>query len=187
MLPNASTPCFPGNAYPRARAGTARQLVPVAKPGLFLDDNLALLPRHAATPYLSIADQLEQCIPARPLNRLCQSRWEWPECRVHQALASVEPPLLIGELPTTTPAFAFVDCEGANKNGPPCQVPYRRWLYRHPSERSAFPRGRASFLSANLSASQFAPAALVSESCTEDAEERAAARRRKMYTFGKII
>ena len=177
VLPNASTPCFPGNAYPRSRAGTTQQLVPVTKPGLFLDDNLALLPRRAATPYLSIADQIEKCVPARAQNRLCQSRWEWPECRVHQALASVEPPLLIGELPTTTPAFAFVDCEGANKNGPPCLAPYRRWLYRHPSERTAFPRGRASLLSANLSAAQFAPAALVSESCAE--EEQASAWRRQ--------
>ena len=186
VLPNASTPCFPGNAYPRARL--ADQLVPVTKPGLFLDDNLALLPRHAAQvflpasehpaqapasypdhlalllqAYFSIADQLERCVPTRPLNKLCQKRWEWPECRVHQALATV-PGLLIGELPSTTPAFAFVDCEGRNKNGPPCLKPYRRWQYRHFSERVGFSSAksrRAGFLGSELlGASQFAPVAL---------------------------
>ena len=158
VLPNTTTHCFPGNAYPRARL--ADGLVPVTKPGLFLDDNLALLPRRAAQAYLSVADQIEKCVPTRPLNRLCQRRWEWPECRVHQALATV-PGLLIGELPSTTPAFAFVDCEGPDKNGPPCVQPYRRWQYRHFSERAGFARSPAGFLGdKGLNASRFAPVAL---------------------------
>ena len=87
---------------------------------------------------------------------------------MHQALASV-PGLLIGELPTTSPAFAFIDCEGANRNSGPCVKPYRRHCcFRHRSERAAFARGGRAvggeggggFLSTNLTSASFAPAAL---------------------------
>ena len=92
---------------------------------------------------------------------------EWPECRVHQALATV-PRLLIGELPSTTPAFAFVDCEGPGKNGPPCVQPFRRWQYRHFSERAGFARSPAGFLGdKGLNASRFATVAL-RQGCSPD-------------------
>ena len=84
----AAGDCHPGDALPWLRIGGSP--IPVSKPGTFVDDNLALLPRAAAHAYFSIADELEKCVPVYPKNALCGRRWEWAECRVSQALAQVE-------------------------------------------------------------------------------------------------
>eukprot|EP00316_Scyphosphaera_apsteinii_P008973 CAMPEP_0119302474 /NCGR_PEP_ID=MMETSP1333-20130426/4060_1 /TAXON_ID=418940 /ORGANISM="Scyphosphaera apsteinii, Strain RCC1455" /LENGTH=243 /DNA_ID=CAMNT_0007304837 /DNA_START=171 /DNA_END=899 /DNA_ORIENTATION=+ len=73
-LPNSAA-CHPGNVLPDRRLGGRPVLID--KHRLFIDDNLALLPRKAAQVYFSIADEFEHCVPTSPANKLCQRRWEW--------------------------------------------------------------------------------------------------------------
>ena len=102
----STLPCHPGKLSTLRLYG---HLAPATERTLFVDDNLAILPREAAQAYFGVARALDECVPATALNSLCQQRWAWPECRVQQALASV-PHLVVGEL-FATRQFAIVDCE----------------------------------------------------------------------------
>jgi hypothetical protein len=171
LAQRATSACYPGGVSSRLARG---ELVPATLRQLFLDDNFALLPRRAAGAYLRAGEAMERggCIPSRAASGLCASRWQWPECRVHTALASVSPELLIGELPSTR-HFAFLDCEGPDPNGPPCARPFRRsCCNRDPRER----RGLRPFLStAQLNHSSFGDEAL-SEPCSRNGARTARGR-----------
>ena len=157
LPPPHKTKCYPGHA----RLGK-RQALTVETPNLFVDDNLALLPRHAAQTYFSIADGFEQCVRTTRVNELCQKRWEWPECRVTQALASAGG-LRVAELPSTVDGFAIIDCmwrQRPNQTNKTCKWQRRANANRHISERRLL--HKQPFLSTRLNVSSFAPDNLAS-------------------------
>ena len=101
----STLPCHPGQLSKLRLYG---HTAPATERTLFVDDNLAILPREAAQAYFGIARGMDDCVSTVALNSLCQQRWSWPECRVQQALASV-PHLFVGEV-LATRQFAIVDC-----------------------------------------------------------------------------
>ena len=119
-----------------------------------VDDNLALLPRHAASAYLSIADSFERCIPYVPTMSICGGRWQWAECRVLQALLPLN--LSFAEWPPTH-EWAIVDASMSQGKDGKLQLTRRSgiatvWGGAHHPEHP--------FLSTALRPSFFPPGAL---------------------------
>lgn len=141
----------------------------------FVDDALALLPRHIAPFYLRLSDVYEACVPtvapartpraplpAGPAARGCSGRWHWAECRVLQALEAAMmahgADVYVGRFPAAAGNFSLVDCEQAKART--CFMSQRRtsyssvWSHQQPEQP---------FLTPGLPASHFPEVALRSD------------------------